>query len=102
MDDDDKDGALSAFETTRYRRIAARANFLAQDRMDIASATKEATRRMTAPTKGADNCEHLWVVLVLCVFGTCRAFVFPAEVFFHTQRLSGIFPSIRGCLSQGP
>ena len=50
MNDDDKDEALSADEVTRYRRIAARANFLAQDMMDIAYATKEATRRMTAPT----------------------------------------------------
>ena len=37
--------ALSADEVTRYRRIAARANFLAPDRMDIAYATKEATRK---------------------------------------------------------
>ena len=36
---------------TRYSRIAARANFLAQDRMDIALAKQEATRRMTSPTK---------------------------------------------------
>ena len=42
---------LRADEITRYRRIAARANFLAQDRMDIAFATKEATRRMTPPAK---------------------------------------------------
>ena len=34
MNDDDKDAALSADAVTRYRRIAARANFLAQDRMD--------------------------------------------------------------------
>ena len=34
MNDDDKDEARSADEVTRYRRIAARANFLAQDRMD--------------------------------------------------------------------
>ena len=42
---------MSADEVTRYRRIASRANFLAQDRMDIAFARKEATRRMTSPTK---------------------------------------------------
>ena len=34
MNDDDKDEALSADAATRYGRIAARANFLAQDRMD--------------------------------------------------------------------
>ena len=49
-DNDDKEDALSADEVTRYRRVAARANFLAQDRMDISYATKEATRRMTVPT----------------------------------------------------
>ena len=43
--------ASSPDEVTRYRRIAASANFLAQDRMDIAFASKAATRRMTAPTK---------------------------------------------------
>ena len=49
-DNDDKEDALSAGEVTRYKRIAARANFLAQDRMDIAYASKEATRRMIVPT----------------------------------------------------
>ena len=49
-DNVDKEDALSEDEVTRYRRIAAWANFLAQDRMDIAYAAKEATRRMTAPT----------------------------------------------------
>ena len=33
--------------------------------------------------EAVNNCEHPLVVLVLCVFGTCRAFVVPAEV-FHT------------------
>ena len=33
--------------------------------------------------EAGNNCEHPLVVLVLCVFGTCRAFVVPAEV-FHT------------------
>ena len=37
---------LNADKVTRYR-IAARANFLAQDKMDIVFSTKEATRRMT-------------------------------------------------------
>ena len=50
MNDDDINEPLSADEVTRYKRTAVRANFLAQDRMDIAHATKEATRRMTAPT----------------------------------------------------
>ena len=33
--------------------------------------------------KSDNNCEHPLAVLVLCVFGTCRAFVVSAEV-FHT------------------
>ena len=36
-----------------------------------------------AENADVNNCEHPLVVLVLCVFGTCRAFVVPAEV-FHT------------------
>ena len=51
IDDDDDGDALSADEVTRYRRIAARLNFLAQDRINIVFATKEATRRMTSSTK---------------------------------------------------
>ena len=42
LDNDDGD-TLSSHEVTRYKRIAARANFLAQDRVDITFATKEAT-----------------------------------------------------------
>ena len=60
-DDDEKDDALSAVETTGHRRIAAPPNFLAQDRMDIAYAVEEATRRKTAtilcPT--VQSCELL-------------------------------------------
>ena len=33
--------------------------------------------------EAGNNCAHPLVVLVLCVLGTCRAFVVPAEV-FHT------------------
>ena len=35
--------------------------------------------RTTQPC--VNNCEYPLVVFVLCVFGTCRAFVVPAEVF---------------------
>ena len=38
MDDGDRNDALSADEGTRYSRIAARANFMAHDRMDLANA----------------------------------------------------------------
>ena len=50
IDDGNNGNTLSADEMTRYRRTAARANFLAQDRVDIAFATKKAPRRMTSPT----------------------------------------------------
>ena len=39
-------------EARRYRELAARANYLAQDRMDIQYATKEVCRGMCNPTKG--------------------------------------------------
>ena len=49
-----------------------------------------------------NNCEHQLVELVLCVFGTCRAFVVPAEV-FHTWCSYADFFSCAGvCFSQGP
>ena len=51
IDNGSNGNTLSADEMTRYRRIAARVNFLAHDKMDVAFATKEATRRMTSPTK---------------------------------------------------
>ena len=40
---------LGAAECTRYRSLVARANYLAQDRMDIQYSVKELTRRMSAP-----------------------------------------------------
>ena len=49
--DNDNNDTLSSDEVTRFRRIAARANFQAQDRVDIAFSTEERTRRVTAPTK---------------------------------------------------
>ena len=35
--------------TSRYRALVARANYLSQDRSDIAYATKELSRRMSDP-----------------------------------------------------
>ena len=49
--DDNNDDTWNAEEVTRCGRIAARVIFLAHDRIDIAFATKEATRKMTSPTK---------------------------------------------------
>ena len=42
---------LSKLETTRYRSICARTNYLAQDRGDIVYAAKELCRIMSAPTE---------------------------------------------------
>jgi hypothetical protein len=44
--------ALTEKESRKYRELAARANYLAQDRMDIQYATKEICRGMCQPTRG--------------------------------------------------
>ena len=43
---------LSSHEATKYRAVAARANYLALDRPDIQFATKEVCRGMSSPTRG--------------------------------------------------
>ena len=43
---------LSAAESKEYRALAARANYLAQDRMDIQFAAKECCRGMSSPSVG--------------------------------------------------
>ena len=43
---------LEGADARRYRELAARANYLAQDRADIQFATKEVCRGMCRPTKG--------------------------------------------------
>ena len=43
---------LEGAEAKRYRELAARANYLAQDRIDIQFATKEICRGMCTPCKG--------------------------------------------------
>ena len=53
--DDNNDDTWNAEEVTRCWRIAARVNFMAHDRIDIAFATKEVTRKMTSPTKDDQN-----------------------------------------------
>ena len=40
-------------ELTRYRSVAARANFIAQDRPDIRFAVKELSRDMSNPTRAS-------------------------------------------------
>ena len=47
--DDDGGGELAPREATWYRAMVARANYLAQDRMDLQYTTKELSRRMSKP-----------------------------------------------------
>ena len=46
------DQAVDPKEETHFRALAARANYLALDRMDLQYATKEVCRGMSAPTRG--------------------------------------------------
>ena len=46
---DDPGEPLSTAESSRFRSLVARANYLAQDRVDIQYAVKELTRRMSCP-----------------------------------------------------
>ena len=47
----ENDEALDPTETTRYRGITARANYLAADRPDLMYSVKELCRGMVNPTK---------------------------------------------------
>ena len=49
---EDNSVGLNEKESKKYRELAARANYLAQDRMDIQFATKEICRGMCHPTQG--------------------------------------------------
>ena len=49
----DKEEPLPTSEVTRFRALAARANFLAADRPDISFAVKELARAMSAPSAGS-------------------------------------------------
>ena len=50
---DGEDTPLEGKDVTRFRALAARANYLGQDRCDIQYATKEISRGMAKPTKGS-------------------------------------------------
>ena len=50
--DTSQEESMNTEDATLYRGIAARANFLAQDRCDIQYSVKECTRRMATPMKG--------------------------------------------------
>jgi hypothetical protein len=47
--EEDNEDPLSDADSTKYRGLAARANFLAQDKPDIAYAVKELCRGMSKP-----------------------------------------------------
>ena len=49
MKEDEGQEELSAYDSTRYRAIVARANYLALDRPDVQYAVKELCRMMSAP-----------------------------------------------------
>jgi len=44
---------LGSADASKYRAIAARANYISSDRVDMMYATKEICRHMAKPTKGA-------------------------------------------------
>lgn len=48
----DNEGKLFEKDTTRYRALVARLNYLIPDRPDIADAVKELARSMSSPTNG--------------------------------------------------
>ena len=48
----ENDHAVDPKEETHFRALAARANYLALNRMDLQYATKEVCRGMAAPTRG--------------------------------------------------
>ena len=53
LDDEEKDTELlPSTEATRYRALAARINYLAQDRPDLLYSAKEISRRMAKPCVG--------------------------------------------------
>ena len=52
LEDDKAGDLLDKAEVSRFRGLAARANFLSQDRADIQYATKEISRRMATPRAG--------------------------------------------------
>jgi hypothetical protein len=51
-DEDENREELNGKEARQYRELAARANYLAQDRVDIQFATKEICRGMCTPRRG--------------------------------------------------
>jgi hypothetical protein len=53
LDDEELNEPLLREDATKFRALAARANYLAQDRLDVQFACKEMCRSMSAPTRGS-------------------------------------------------
>ena len=52
IEEEEKSKGLVGAEATRFRAVAARANYLAADRPDVQYAVKEICRKMAAPVEG--------------------------------------------------
>ena len=52
MEEESNSKELTGSEATRFRAVAARANYLSADRPDIQYAVKEVCRRMAKPVEG--------------------------------------------------
>ena len=52
IEEEEKTEELVGAEATRFRAVAARANYLAADRPDIQYAVKEVCRKMAKPARG--------------------------------------------------
>ena len=60
VDDQIEDGELDAKGASQFRSVAARCNFLAQDRTDIQYASKETSKFMSKPTqKGLESVKRI-------------------------------------------
>ena len=55
IDEEEKNDELQEKEETRFRAVAARANYLQADRPDIQYAVKEICRRMAKPVQSDWN-----------------------------------------------
>ena len=51
IEEEERNEELQGKEATRFRAVAARANYLSADRLDIQYAVKEVCRRMAKPVK---------------------------------------------------
>ena len=83
----DKDAALESSKTTPYRAVAAGANYLAADRLELQFAAEEICRWMAHPTESALNslkrlgryvagCRMLIYIYIFILGQTCRGLIY--------------------------